>query len=78
MLLKVGADPQFLENTASLALVLLLLLVRLEQRGLSVLLFWMPGLAGDGVEIGSEHEEDVYERCVAKSKKQGIQRRGLH
>ena len=78
MLLKVGADPQFLENTASLALVLLLLLVRLEQRGLSVLLFWMPGLAGDGVEIGSEQEEDVYERCVAKSKKQGIQRRGLH
>ena len=77
MLLKVGADPQFLENTASLALVLLLL-VRLEQRGLSVLLFWMPGVAGDGVEIGSEQEEDVYERCVAKLKKQGIQRRGLH
>ena len=43
---------------------------------MSVLLFWEARGVGGG-EIGSEHEEDVYEIC-GKSKKQGIQRRRFH
>lgn len=43
-------------------LLLVLLLLDLEQRRLSVLLFWEARGVGGG-EIGSEHEEDVYEIC---------------
>ena len=65
------ADPQFLENTVSLALVLLVL--HLEQRVLSVLLKGVR--SGEGVKIGSEHEEDVYEIC-GRVKEAGNSKKG--